>query len=326
MWMLVAAVLLVTAVVKYQMILQVLFPEQPEDAPLVSSDRIDSGVVRVMADRLVRRARCENLDGGPRVARAGRRHPRKTSVTVLNSFYFLGVGLTPLQVSVLKSRWTEKNVRNEINRLVLDKWRWLAPGGLDVQGDWALSGPDDLNAELLEMLPELGELEGPVIVMFALDTPRDAASRTMLAPPLRRRKGAVKPSPAAASAPTGWVVDISRNGTPEGFLPVPAVAVVGRAAGCDLRLEDADKKVSRQHARVDANGKLQVTDLGSTNGTIVAGSRLASNQPVEVPHGGIVCIGPYDLTFRHVQDPDDTSAADEDTEGDEDTAGDGYGG
>ena len=48
---------------------------------------------------------------------------------------------------------------------------------------------------------------------------------------------------------------------------------IGRGAECELVLRDS--KVSRRHARlVGRNGALVLTDLGSTNGTMVNGRRV----------------------------------------------------
>ena len=55
---------------------------------------------------------------------------------------------------------------------------------------------------------------------------------------------------------------------------------VGRDPGNDLALELFG--LSRQHARIDrrADGGLNVTDLGSTNGTFINGERITGTQPL----------------------------------------------
>jgi len=77
---------------------------------------------------------------------------------------------------------------------------------------------------------------------------------------------------------------------PRAGLVVPVrgqCAVIGRAAGCDLVLPDAD--TSRRHASVDLrSGRLYVTDLGSTNGTLVDGVPAG---PAPVPPGAVLRIG-----------------------------------
>ncbi|MEJ2208679.1 MAG: FHA domain-containing protein [Anaerolineae bacterium] len=54
--------------------------------------------------------------------------------------------------------------------------------------------------------------------------------------------------------------------------------VIGRSAGCDLRLHLS--AVSRRHALVHWDGaEATVTDLGSTNGTVLNGERLVPHRP-----------------------------------------------
>jgi len=68
--------------------------------------------------------------------------------------------------------------------------------------------------------------------------------------------------------------------------------LVGTSQSCALRL--TDRRVSRRHLALDAEGgHLRVTDLGSTNGTVVSGLRAAD---VFCQGGEIVVIG--DTTLR----------------------------
>jgi len=63
---------------------------------------------------------------------------------------------------------------------------------------------------------------------------------------------------------------------------------IGRAMGCDLRLEDT--YVSQEHARIFAkNGSWYVEDLGSTNGTFVNEQRLAA--PAMLTAGDRIRVG-----------------------------------
>ncbi len=60
---------------------------------------------------------------------------------------------------------------------------------------------------------------------------------------------------------------------------LPAGLLVGRAAECDIPLDDAE--VSRRHARFTWHGaRLLVEDLGSANGTVVNGRTIAGPQPL----------------------------------------------
>ncbi|MDJ0791343.1 MAG: FHA domain-containing protein [Acidimicrobiia bacterium] len=71
----------------------------------------------------------------------------------------------------------------------------------------------------------------------------------------------------------------------------PGNTVAGRAGNCEIFLPDVT--VSREHARfsVDAAG-LSMTDLGSTNGTYVNGTRYEAGQLNE---GDELMIGKYHL-------------------------------
>ncbi len=69
---------------------------------------------------------------------------------------------------------------------------------------------------------------------------------------------------------------------------------IGRAAPADIIL--ADTEVSRSHCRVTLVGDdLIVTDLNSTNGTLVDGVRVA--QSAIVPVGGLITVGRQ--SFKH---------------------------
>ncbi|HEV7755641.1 MAG TPA: DUF3662 and FHA domain-containing protein [Mycobacteriales bacterium] len=70
--------------------------------------------------------------------------------------------------------------------------------------------------------------------------------------------------------------------------------VLGRGEAAQVRI--ADVGISRQHARVDFDGtRVVITDLGSTNGTAVNGSRINA---AALQSGDTVQIGTTTLTFR----------------------------
>jgi predicted component of type VI protein secretion system len=80
------------------------------------------------------------------------------------------------------------------------------------------------------------------------------------------------------------------TGTMDGREPV-----VGRAAGCGLRLDD--RNVSRRHCRLlRSGGALLVEDLGSSNGTRVNGQLLTARHRLR--EGDVVEVGDWDLAVE----------------------------
>jgi hypothetical protein len=70
--------------------------------------------------------------------------------------------------------------------------------------------------------------------------------------------------------------------------------VIGRGDQATLRLPDVG--ISRRHARLDFDGaQVVLTDLGSTNGTMVNGQRVSA---VALNPGDMIQIGTTTLTFR----------------------------
>jgi hypothetical protein len=70
--------------------------------------------------------------------------------------------------------------------------------------------------------------------------------------------------------------------------------VIGRGDQANLRLPDVG--ISRRHARLDFDGsQVVLTDLGSTNGTMVNGQRVSA---VALSPGDVVQLGTTTLTFR----------------------------
>jgi Flp pilus assembly CpaF family ATPase len=89
------------------------------------------------------------------------------------------------------------------------------------------------------------------------------------------------------------IIQISQQGAASRTvtLDVPE-AVVGKHSDCQVVLPDP--KVSRRHARFsERDGKVFVQDLGSTNGTHLAGHAVEGETAVEA--GAVVEIGPSEL-------------------------------
>ena len=74
-----------------------------------------------------------------------------------------------------------------------------------------------------------------------------------------------------------------------------AGATIGRAMKCQVVLDDPG--VSRSHARLSLNhGSVFITDLGSTGGTALNGSRVAPDRAMRLAKGDRIGIGPFVLT------------------------------
>ncbi|MCW5938624.1 MAG: FHA domain-containing protein [Fimbriimonadaceae bacterium] len=74
----------------------------------------------------------------------------------------------------------------------------------------------------------------------------------------------------------------------------PGANVVGRAG--DIVIDDT--RVSRRHCQIDLNdGAVTVLDLGSTNGTTVAGQRLGAGESRTLGNAERVSLGGFELTL-----------------------------
>jgi hypothetical protein len=70
--------------------------------------------------------------------------------------------------------------------------------------------------------------------------------------------------------------------------------IIGRGEQAQLRL--ADVGISRRHARLDFDGtRVVLTDLGSTNGSVVNGQRISA---VALQPGDVIQFGTTSLTYR----------------------------
>jgi pSer/pThr/pTyr-binding forkhead associated (FHA) protein len=90
-------------------------------------------------------------------------------------------------------------------------------------------------------------------------------------------------------------------------IDVPAgESVIGRDRGCAVQI-DADS-VSRYHARLKVDGRdVSIEDLGSKNGTWVAGERIRS--PTSLTDGICFRLGSETLRFEIVIDERPTKTA-----------------
>ncbi|MFJ4519378.1 FtsK/SpoIIIE domain-containing protein [Streptomyces sp. NPDC088810] len=140
------------------------------------------------------------------------------------------------------------------------------------------------------------EAGGASVVLYAGTERLDPRRSTLGEPPLT--DGAVlslgapaapEPHPELDEAPTQLHVVAGPDAGGVHLLHGGRITV-GRSADADVPLDDPD--VSRLHCAVtvDADGRVSVADLGSTNGTSLDGVRV-SERPVRVPAGGLLRIG-----------------------------------
>ncbi len=81
---------------------------------------------------------------------------------------------------------------------------------------------------------------------------------------------------------------------------------VGRALPSDLQLPG--KRVSRQHIRLlFEDDRVSLVDLNSSNGTLLAGTRLPPNQPHRIEYGQRFMIDDYTLWLEAVAAPRDVT-------------------
>jgi DNA-binding winged helix-turn-helix (wHTH) protein len=101
--------------------------------------------------------------------------------------------------------------------------------------------------------------------------------------------------PVAQDGPRILLIE---KGPPPRVLDVPeGETVIGRGAGCDLRVGSGS--VSRAHARISlAAGVARLEDLGSHNGTYLRGVRVGQPQPVLLASGDEIRVGDVELIFR----------------------------
>jgi pSer/pThr/pTyr-binding forkhead associated (FHA) protein len=108
-------------------------------------------------------------------------------------------------------------------------------------------------------------------------------------------------APVRTSAPQALAKFVIRSGPQKGerlYVKVPIVNI-GRADYNDIVL--ADESVSSQHAKLTRREGLWIlTDLGSTNGTLVDGERIEEDTPLAP--GNFVRFGDIQLVFEPTDD------------------------
>lgn len=113
-------------------------------------------------------------------------------------------------------------------------------------------------------------------------------------------------APETEAAPTmqadAQVVETTGSGRV--FSLMPGLTAFGRRPENTVVLA-GDPYVSGSHAQIlaDSGGVYILTDLGSTNGTLLNGERLAPNRPVTLDPGDVILIGGTALRFEHQAAP-----------------------
>ena len=100
-----------------------------------------------------------------------------------------------------------------------------------------------------------------------------------------------------ASERKGRVLVFWEGGSAAAPLPPAGQISFGRATDCDVPIDHAS--VSRRHALLHVGAVIAIEDLGSSNGTRVAGQRIAPRVPMAVAPGDLVEIGGAMMLLEH---------------------------
>lgn len=111
---------------------------------------------------------------------------------------------------------------------------------------------------------------------------------------------------SGADDPVHLLLLLDDNAPPRRFPLHSLPVIIGRNPPADLILEGTT--VSRRHCRLESrDGQLLLSDLASTNGTFVNGTRLTEATPLE--DGATIGVGAYRLRY-HRRNQDETADAD----------------
>lgn len=105
-------------------------------------------------------------------------------------------------------------------------------------------------------------------------------------------------APSVAAAPpvrVGHFLSFQQDGRIRRVRITAEGVTIGRHPACDIQFPVA--AVSRQHCRIQQDGEaIVLVDLGSTNGTLVAG--LRAEGPVRLTNGAHVTVGSFHLRYE----------------------------
>jgi hypothetical protein len=98
--------------------------------------------------------------------------------------------------------------------------------------------------------------------------------------------------------PTGLSLVVIGNGQVATHpLPASGSVTIGRSSTCDIAI--SNKSISRLHAALHLGNPLTIEDLDSTNGTRIAGHRIASNTPTQIRQSEVVELGGVSILVQH---------------------------
>lgn len=181
----------------------------------------------------------------------------------------------PVEIAARLQRELDSDVK------LLGKDRRLVPNDFEIglsQHDYDRLTPytKTINSEIIPQLREYAATKGyifngPVRITYELDT---ALSTGRFSVTSRAVAGVEKDDDAASLRSTRLVVEV--NGVRHPLAP-PGLTI-GRGTEADLRINDPG--ISRRHAQITVSGtgsdqQLAIEDLGSTNGILVNGQKVA---------------------------------------------------
>ncbi|MCP4633940.1 MAG: FHA domain-containing protein, partial [candidate division Zixibacteria bacterium] len=93
-----------------------------------------------------------------------------------------------------------------------------------------------------------------------------------------------------------WFIEGNLTGGKKWLLPVDTYPfVIGRGADCDLQI--SVRHISKHHAEINEFGSsIMIHDLGSTNGTILNGTRI--REPVSLKSCDHITLGGIELIIK----------------------------
>jgi transcriptional regulator with PAS, ATPase and Fis domain len=102
--------------------------------------------------------------------------------------------------------------------------------------------------------------------------------------------------PGVGPADALHLLVVSEEGARSVPLPTIGEVVIGRLSTCDVEIDHV--QVSRRHARLRVGTELEITDLGSSNGTRVGGVAIAPHVPTRLKPGELIMLGSLPLVVQ----------------------------